>query len=89
MKLIELLNEYAPEHLIISCNDAESLLQQITNAGSVFLGNYSPESVVIMLQAPITHYLPMVLQKPTAVFRWIVFLRRSLFSNCQNKDYKI
>jgi len=42
---IELINEYAPEHLIISCNNAESIAERITNAGSVFLGNYSPESV--------------------------------------------
>jgi histidinol dehydrogenase len=42
---IELINEYAPEHLIISCDDDESIAQQIVNAGSVFLGNYSPESV--------------------------------------------
>lgn len=42
---VELMNEYAPEHLIISCSDAEIIAEQITNAGSVFLGNYSPESV--------------------------------------------
>ena len=42
---IALINEYAPEHLIISCNEAGSIAEQITNAGSVFLGNYSPESV--------------------------------------------
>ena len=42
---IELINEYAPEHLIISYNNAESIAERITNAGSVFLGNYSPESV--------------------------------------------
>ncbi len=42
---IELINEYAPEHLIISCNDVDTIAEQITNAGSVFLGNYSPESV--------------------------------------------
>ena len=41
---IELLNEYAPEHLIISCNDDEQLAEQVLNAGSVFLGNYSCES---------------------------------------------
>ncbi len=41
---IELINEYAPEHLIISCNDDESIAERIVNAGSVFLGNYSPES---------------------------------------------
>ncbi|MEO8712339.1 MAG: histidinol dehydrogenase, partial [Parafilimonas sp.] len=42
---VELMNEYAPEHLIISCNDAEAIAENITNAGSIFLGNYSPESV--------------------------------------------
>jgi histidinol dehydrogenase len=42
---IELVNEYAAEHLIISCKNADALAGQITNAGSVFIGNYSPESV--------------------------------------------
>ncbi|MGN6352716.1 MAG: histidinol dehydrogenase [Parafilimonas sp.] len=42
---VELMNEYAPEHLIISCNNAEAIAEQITNAGSVFIGHYSPESV--------------------------------------------
>lgn len=41
---IDLVNEYAPEHLIISCAKAEAIAERITNAGSVFLGNYSPES---------------------------------------------
>jgi histidinol dehydrogenase len=41
---IELVNEYAPEHLIIACNNAEKIADKIVNAGSVFLGNYSPES---------------------------------------------
>ena len=45
MEAIDLLNEYAPEHLILSCSDADHLAQKIINAGSVFLGHYSPESV--------------------------------------------
>jgi histidinol dehydrogenase len=40
----DLLNEYAPEHLIIASQNAEELAENIVNAGSVFLGNYSPES---------------------------------------------
>ncbi len=44
-EMIELVNEYAAEHLIISCNDEEAIAEQIINAGSIFLGNYSPESV--------------------------------------------
>jgi len=42
---IELSNLYAPEHLILSCNNTESLIDKITAAGSVFIGNFSPESV--------------------------------------------
>lgn len=42
---IDLVNEYAAEHLIISCADSEKIAERIINAGSVFLGNYSPESV--------------------------------------------
>lgn len=41
---IDLLNDYAPEHLIIACANDEQLAEQIVNAGSVFLGNYSCES---------------------------------------------
>lgn len=42
---MDLVNAYAPEHLIISCVDYHKLGEQVVNAGSVFLGNYSPESV--------------------------------------------
>jgi len=37
-------NIYAPEHLIINCQDAEQMLPKISSAGSVFLGEWSPES---------------------------------------------
>ena len=42
---LELSNLYAPEHLILCCNNAERLTDKIISAGSVFIGNYSPESV--------------------------------------------
>lgn len=41
---IDFTNEYAPEHLIISCREYGSIGERIINAGSVFLGQYSPES---------------------------------------------
>lgn len=41
---IDLLNDYAAEHLILAVNDAESVAASISNAGSIFLGNYSCES---------------------------------------------
>lgn len=41
---VELTNLYAPEHLIIETKDYAEIAEKITNAGSVFLGNLSPES---------------------------------------------
>ncbi|WP_321317149.1 histidinol dehydrogenase [Labilibaculum sp.] len=41
---LELSNSYAPEHLIVSVKDEDLLIDGIKNAGSVFLGNYTPES---------------------------------------------
>lgn len=42
---LEMTNEYAPEHLIIATKNSEAVSENIINAGSVFLGNYTPESV--------------------------------------------
>ena len=42
---IDLINAYAPEHLILSVDNALQIADKIINAGSVFIGNYSPESV--------------------------------------------
>ena len=41
---IELLNEYAAEHLILCCSNADAMAEKVVNAGSVFIGHYSPES---------------------------------------------
>lgn len=43
-ELIELTNEYAPEHLIIETKNYTDFADKIVNAGSVFLGHYTPES---------------------------------------------
>lgn len=43
-EMIELINGYAPEHLIIAMENYNEVAERITNAGSVFLGNYTPES---------------------------------------------
>jgi histidinol dehydrogenase len=42
--IIEFTNLYAPEHLIIETDDYSAIAPRITNAGSVFLGHYTPES---------------------------------------------
>ena len=42
---IAMMNEYAPEHLILSVDNAAQVAEKIINAGSIFIGNFSPESV--------------------------------------------
>ncbi len=42
---MQISNFYAPEHLILSVKNAEAMAEKVVNAGSVFIGNYSPESV--------------------------------------------
>jgi histidinol dehydrogenase len=41
---IELINDYAPEHLIICVENEDFVVSQIVNAGSIFIGNFTPES---------------------------------------------
>ncbi|NAS30545.1 histidinol dehydrogenase [Flavobacteriaceae bacterium R38] len=41
---LELINEYGPEHFIVCTNDNDFYIDNIQNAGSVFVGNYTPES---------------------------------------------
>ena len=41
---LDMLNQYAAEHLILSVENAEEVSEKIYNAGSIFLGNYTPES---------------------------------------------
>jgi len=43
-ELIDFVNEFAPEHLIINTKDCDQLVDQIVNAGSIFLGPYTPEA---------------------------------------------
>ncbi|MDO8968827.1 histidinol dehydrogenase [Algoriphagus sp.] len=43
-KALALINEYAPEHLIIAVENEEEVVAAIYNAGSVFIGNFTPES---------------------------------------------
>lgn len=43
-ELIDFVNEFAPEHLIINTTDSDELVDKIVNAGSIFLGPYTPEA---------------------------------------------
>ncbi|KUI60513.1 Histidine biosynthesis trifunctional protein [Cytospora mali] len=54
---MEVSNEYAPEHLILQIKDAEKVAEMVMNAGSVFIGHWTPESVGDY-SAGVNHSLP-------------------------------
>ncbi|KAJ9305375.1 hypothetical protein DTO217A2_5166 [Paecilomyces variotii] len=54
---MELSNDYAPEHLILQVQDAEKVVDLVENAGSVFIGPWTPESVGDY-SAGVNHSLP-------------------------------
>ncbi|MCX6198146.1 MAG: histidinol dehydrogenase [Bacteroidetes bacterium] len=41
---VDIINQYAPEHLILAVKDEKYFMKNVVNAGSVFIGNYTPES---------------------------------------------
>jgi histidinol dehydrogenase len=85
---IELVNEYAPEHLIISCTDDEEIAGKITNAGSVFLGNYSPESVGDYASGT-NHTLPTNgYAKSYSGVSTDSFVKKITFQKLSKKDYR-
>jgi len=54
---LDLANRYAPEHLVLAVDAAETVLKKVTNAGAVFLGHYTPVAVGDYLAGP-NHVLP-------------------------------
>ena len=50
-------NDYAPEHLILNLKEPERALEMVENAGSVFIGQYTPERFV---PSPITIMVPLL-----------------------------
>lgn len=56
-EMVSMINHYAPEHLIIATGNYSTLAPQVSHAGSVFLGNYTPESAGDYASGP-NHTLP-------------------------------
>jgi histidinol dehydrogenase len=54
---LELANDYASEHLVLATESPDALLKQVTNAGAVFLGHYTPVAAGDYMAGP-NHVLP-------------------------------
>jgi len=57
VECVELSNRYAPEHLVIATDDADTLSKHVSNAGAIFLGHYTPVAVGDYIAGP-NHVLP-------------------------------
>jgi len=56
-KILEAINTIAPEHLEINCRQGNDIIKKIKNAGSIFIGKFSPEAMGDYLAGP-NHVLP-------------------------------
>ena len=56
-KILEVVNEIAPEHLEINFENHANILKKIKNAGSIFIGKFSPEAMGDYIAGP-NHVLP-------------------------------
>ncbi len=77
---IQYINQYAPEHLELMVQDPEKILSEITNSGSVFLGNYNPVATGDYAIG-LNHILPTGgwARRTSAVGVW-TFMKRVQFS---------
>ncbi len=83
---IDLINSIAPEHLEIAINNPNKFLKRIKNAGSIFLGRYTPEAIGDYVAGP-NHVLPT---GGTAKFSSGLgvadFMKRSTFIECNKNN---
>ncbi len=84
---VEIANKIAPEHLEICAKNATNLAKKINNAGAIFLGNYTPESIGDYIAGP-SHTLPT---EGTAKFASGLsvfdFLKRVSLISCDEKSF--
>ena len=85
-RIIEIINEVAPEHLEIQLKDGEKILNKIKNAGSIFLGKYSPEAMGDYLAGP-NHVLPTRYCQIFLRFISFRFLKETIFNKNNKKRY--
>ncbi len=83
-----LANFIAPEHLEIATKNAEKFLPKIQNAGAIFLGNYTPESIGDYMAGP-SHTLPTSASaKFSSGLSVFDFLKRISLISCDEKSFK-
>jgi len=85
---VSLINSIAPEHLELAIENAEQIANQVTNAGAIFLGRYTPEAIGDYMAGP-SHVLPTSgtarFSSGLSVFD---FLKRTSLIGCSQMAFK-
>jgi histidinol dehydrogenase len=82
-----LINFIAPEHLQIICEEPQELVEKINNAGAIFVGEYTPESIGDYIAGP-SHTLPtMSSAKFSSGLSVYDFLKRISLISCDKKSF--
>ena len=88
-RAVDIINQLSPEHLELSVKNYNSFLNKIQNAGSIFLGKYTPEAIGDYVAGP-NHVLPT---GRTARFSSglgvIDFLKKTTFTECSKKSLQL
>jgi len=86
---IQLVNQIAPEHLEIATSNPKTYLKKIRNAGSIFLGRYTPEAIGDYVAGP-NHVLPTDrTAKFSSGLNVLDFLKRTSVVSCNKRNIKI
>lgn len=85
-ELMDFTNLYAPEHLIIQTKNYAELAEKVENAGSVFLGPYTPESAGDYASEPITRCRLVVMHMLTAASNLDSFVRKMTFQEITQRN---
>ncbi|WP_420547532.1 histidinol dehydrogenase [Curvivirga sp.] len=81
---VPLVDRVAPEHLELSVEDPQELTDKITNAGSIFMGRYTPEAVGDYVAGP-NHVLPTARSARFSSGLGVLdFMKRSTFLQCDS-----
>ena len=87
-KIIEIINIIAPEHLELCTNFNREIIKNVKNAGSIFIGKYSPEAIGDYIAGPNHGYLLQVQQGFHLVYLSMIFKKALTNKNNKNRVLK-
>lgn len=85
---VPLIDQIAPEHLELACDNAEDMAQKINNAGSIFIGRHTPEAIGDYVAGP-NHVLPTARSaRFSSGLNVLDFMKRTSLLKCSSEGLK-